>query len=396
MEIKSDKNALAVVIVCYNRPYSTRRLLQSLELASFPKEMQIPLIISVDNSGDEEMYNVANSYIWKYGPKYTIIRETRMGLKNHIFSCADLSTLFRGVIILEDDLFVAPDFYNYSLAALAVYENEDQVAGIALNADEIYGYVGLPNYYWNDGTDAVMVQYTITWGQIFTERMWNKFRKWEQLNRNIDPESFHMPKPIKQYKRAWSKYYNMFLVDNDLFFVHPHLSTTTNFGEAGEHGNGNNMVHARMLLGHKDYKFSPFEESIKYDIYGNRLGLGQYLGVPDEDLCIDFYGEKNNEQQRRYWLTPFRQSLKELRRFALVLEPMEANIIYNIPGKDLFLYDTTITEKAKRTSRFTQHQLSYHFRNIHWKLIRRYYHLLLCDMFKIKVLGIIKKCFKSK
>ena len=150
MEITLDKETLAIVVVCYNRPDSTLRLLKSLESGSYPAGKQIPLIISVDCSGNEHMYQVAREFKWSHGPKYPIIREERLGLKRHIYECGDYSKFFKGVIILEDDLFVAPDFYLYSDAAITAYYDEEKVAGIALYADTMYGYAGLPLYYWYD------------------------------------------------------------------------------------------------------------------------------------------------------------------------------------------------------------------------------------------------------
>ena len=236
-----------------------------------------------------------------------------------------------------------------------------------------------------------MMQSTITSGECFSDRMWARFRSWYDKNQEVDPAPVPMPQAIKNYRRAWSKYFNIYLVQNDLYFVHPHFSTTTNFGEAGEHGDGNNMIHSRMILGHKEYTFRPFSDSIRYDIYGNRMGMGQYLSVPDDELCVDFYGDKDNEQQRRYWLSPFKLPYRQICSFALTMEPMEANIIYNVPGNDLFLYDTSVPNAGDENRKLSQHQLSFHFRNVHWKLVRRYYHLLLKDMFRIKLRKLFKK-----
>ncbi|MGI6313923.1 MAG: hypothetical protein ACOXZI_06360 [Candidatus Cryptobacteroides sp.] len=385
MKIIKDKDTIAIVVVCYNRPDSAKRLLESLANACYPKEKQVPLIISVDCSGNEKMYNLAKNFEWLYGPKYAIIREERLGLKRHIYECGDLSAFFKGVIILEDDLFVAPDFYIYSTTAVESYYNEDKVAGIALYADTMYGYVGLPLYYWYDGSDGFMMQSTITWGECFSDKMWAKFRQWYNANIEVDPSDVIMPNAIKRYKRAWSKYFNIYLVKENLFFVHPHFSTSTNCGEAGVHGDGNNMIHSKMILGHKQYCFKSFDESVKYDIYGNPIGLGKYLHIPEEQLCVDFYGDKQNEQKRRYWLTPFRKPYQIIASYALTMEPMEANIVYNFVGDDLFLYDTSKVVEGKNIDKFTQRQLSFHIRNFNYKLMLRYLGQLIKEMARIKI-----------
>ena len=388
--IKSDKSAIAIVVVCYNRPAAAKRLLDSLNVANYPYD-NVPLIISVDCSGNEEMYELACTFEWKHGPKYPVIHTERLGLKKHICECGDYTHQFKGVIILEDDLFVAEDFYNYTVSAVDAYYNEDKVAGIALYADTMNGYVGLPLYYWYDGSDAFMMQSAITSGECFTDKMWERFRSWFSVNEDVDPEPYFMPRTIKNWRRAWSKYFNIYLVEKDLYFVHPHFSTTTNCGEAGEHGNDINMIHSRMILGSKEWKFKSFADSIKYDIYADFVGLGKYLGLDDKDLCVDFYGDKKNEQKQKYWLSPYVLPYKVIDKFALNLEPMEVNIVYGIKGNDLFLYDTTIPVNVKSTDKLTLHQFTYHFKNVDYRKVIRYIRLLVGEMAKIKLSRMFKK-----
>ena len=51
-------------------------------------------------------------------------------------------------------VFVAPDFYRYTQDAVRAYDNNETVAGIALYRNDVNGYVGLPFYPFNDGSDA--------------------------------------------------------------------------------------------------------------------------------------------------------------------------------------------------------------------------------------------------
>ena len=384
LQIKSDKSVIAIVVVCYNRPVAAKRLMDSLNSANYPHK-NVPLIISVDCSENEEMYNIARNFEWQHGPKYPIIHSERLGLKKHIYECGDYTKLFKGVIILEDDLFVSQDFYNYTTAAVDAYYNEDKVAGIALYAETMNGYVGLPIYYWYDGSDAFMMQATITSGECFTDKMWERFRTWYNVNQDIDPEPYYMPDIIKKWHRAWSKYFNIYLVEKDLYFVHPHFSTTTNCGEAGEHGGQINTIHSHMILGTKDWNFKTFEDSVKYDIYADYLGLGKHLGLDDKDLCVDFYGNKGNQLKQRYWLSPYVLPYKVIDQFALNIEPMEANVVYGIKGDDLFLYDTFVPVHIQPSNELTLHQLNYHFKTVDYRKVIRYIRLLVTTMAKRKL-----------
>ena len=79
IESSENKHKVAIVVVGYDRLLSIKRLLSSLENAEYPSD-DVPLVISIDASGNQELYDYAESYKWAHGDKYTIIRKERMGL----------------------------------------------------------------------------------------------------------------------------------------------------------------------------------------------------------------------------------------------------------------------------------------------------------------------------
>jgi hypothetical protein len=82
---------------------------------------------------------------------------------------------------------------------------------------------------------------------------------------------------------------------------------------------------------------------VKYDAFFEAKFLAQYLGVDDDDLCVDFHNEKLNRLGKRYWLTTSSQPYGVVCSFALQLKPYELNVIQNREGYQLFLYDTSIS-----------------------------------------------------
>lgn len=390
--IIEDKNTIAIVVVCYDRLESTKKLLDSIQQADYPQN-NVPLIISIDCSGNQELYSYAQDFPWSKGPKYVIIHQERMGLKKHIYFCGDMSQYFKGVIILEDDLWVSKSFYNYSNAALNKYYGEERVAGIALYAETIYGYTGIPMCYYHDGSDGVMIQSTITSGECFSDLMWSRFRQWLAHNQDYDVQPLEMPEPMKRYKRAWSKYFNIYMLVENLYFLHPYVSTSTNCGEPGEHSKVLlNTIHSVVLFGKKDFVFNEFDDCIKYDMFYNYMGLGRFLGVPDDDLCVDFYGDKMNSKKRRYWLSPFQLSYQIVNSFGLVLEPIEANIIVNMQGNQLFLYDTTRPRNVRTITKYSDTYLQFFMRNFNPNLIIRLAKVYL----KNKIVNRIKRYLPIK
>ena len=58
------RGSIALVVVGYNRPRSMRRILDSLNRAKYDYT-EIPLMISIDNSGDDSVRKEAESFQWK-------------------------------------------------------------------------------------------------------------------------------------------------------------------------------------------------------------------------------------------------------------------------------------------------------------------------------------------
>ena len=133
-----------ICVVAFDRPNSLQRLLNSLLKSKNISDTK--LIISIDNKAPEN-YNIveiAKSFSWPFGEMEIIYQEQRLGLKEHILKCGDLSKIYGSVIILEDDLYVSPFFYNYSCQALNYYDNDSNIAGISLYSQPYEEITELP------------------------------------------------------------------------------------------------------------------------------------------------------------------------------------------------------------------------------------------------------------
>ena len=92
--IKEDKSKVAIVVVGYNRLHGLKRLLENLNSCNYP-DYDVPLIISIDASGNEEVYNLAKKFNWNHGTKYVNIERERLGLKKHILQCGSLTRFLK-------------------------------------------------------------------------------------------------------------------------------------------------------------------------------------------------------------------------------------------------------------------------------------------------------------
>ena len=346
IDITENRSRIAIVVVGYNRLKSIKRLLESLLNADY-SNFNVPLIISVDCSGDEPLYEYVRTFSWPYGDKYLNIQQERLGLKNHIYQCGDLTRFFKAVILLEDDLFVSPYFYSYTEKVVSYYGDNPQIAEISLYKNETNGYVGLPIDIMQTGDDVFLMQDVSTWGQCWTKVMWDGFKEWRDSHSEEDVLVVEMPQQIKNWTRAWSKYYNAYVVATGKYVLYPNCSLTTNFSDAGEHGDDNNsLVQVNLLQRDFEYRLDSVDELVKYDIYGNNELIYEWLGLKKEEVKLDLYGMLDADKSKHYILSTKTLPFKKVRSFALNMRPIELNIKYSILGEGITLYDTTTVVKA--------------------------------------------------
>jgi hypothetical protein len=234
-------------------------LLDSIARAHFPHN-GITLIISVDGPGNEGVETVAKNFCWNYGDKRIIVQKEHLGLKRHIFSCSAFVDEFEHAIILEDDLIVSPYFYEYALSAGSFYKDESRLAGISLYNYQISEFSNQPFMPIDDGSDCYFLQLPSSWGQLFNKDQWNKFISWLAVHKSI--EGANIPQPVKSWGiHSWKKHFIHYLIDQDLYFVYPRLSLTTNFEEIGVHAETNGKFQSNMQQAMRSYHFLKFEES---------------------------------------------------------------------------------------------------------------------------------------
>ena len=372
IESSENKHKVAIVVVGYDRLLSIKRLLSSLEKAVYPSD-DVPLVISIDASGNQELYDYAESYKWFHGDKYTIIRKERMGLKNHIFACGDLTQYFEAIILLEDDLYVSPYFYEYVLSTVDYYSHEPAAACIGLYSYTSNIYAALPFMPFQTEYDVYGIQATITWGECWNRRMWHDFKEWLNHNDEIDWKALDIPDNVKNFKRAWSKFFTAYLSVTDRYVIAPYKSYTTNFSEAGEHRNSqDSCVQVPYVRRREELKYGPIDKIVKYDSFFNPVGMDAYLSLPKEDLFVDLYSLRPNNRNCRYLLTTDILPYKCLRSFALVEKPIEANIVDNIPGVGIYLYD--LSERDTKGSRDinTLQSIEYRLQMFRPQLLKKY------------------------
>lgn len=159
-----------ILLFVYNRPAHTRRCIESLSRNSLAVESE--LFIYADGAKDrtvadevEEVRQYIRSV--KGFKKVTFIeRNENWGLaKNIIDGVSTQVKKYGKVIVLEDDLVVAPHFLRFMNDALEIYQDEPKVGHI--QACDFTQDASLP--------DTFLIKWTGSWGWATWERAWKHF-----------------------------------------------------------------------------------------------------------------------------------------------------------------------------------------------------------------------------
>lgn len=355
-------NKFGIVVIGYNRIDSMQRLMNSLFDAYYPDN--VDLIISIDNSGIDTVEKYAEAIKWPYGKKIIKTFPERIGLKNHVLTCGNYINEygFDAIIVLEDDLFVAPDFFNFSKQAVEKYQTNNDVAGISLythswniNADRPF----TPIY---KGYDIFCIQYPQSWGQVWMKEQWNEFYRWyeKKMFEQLDLE--RVPDNVLGWpETSWLKYHVEYCIDKEKYFVYPYHSMTTNFADAGIHyAFRTNKMQISLNQGMKRTYIFPnsLEDTSVYDAYYENKQLENLLEIEEGKLEVDFFGmKKRYSSSCKYLLTTKKKKYKVVKKFGLQMRPWELNVIYSVPGDEIYLYDIELTDSMPDTK---------HSSLIHW------------------------------
>ncbi|MCK4919700.1 MAG: glycosyltransferase family 2 protein [Bacteroidales bacterium] len=326
-----------IVVVAFNRPNSLSRLLENLNTANYSQYTNVDVIISIDGGANTNVLKIAEEFQWNFGTKEIIYCKTNIGLKKHILQCGDLTRKFDSIILLEDDLVVSPEFYNYVTSALEFYKNEDYVAGIALYSYQYAETSFLPFQPIKDGFDNYFMQVPCSWGQAWTQKQWNKFRDVDEKELEIN-ENDRIPVVVKEWSQnSWKKIFFKYLVLSSRFFVYPYDSFSSNYADTGTNASENNNFYQVRLVHsiNRDFNFSTINQTISlYDQYFEFIITSKtkhlFPDGFDEKTIIDTFGTKQLEIFKGKKVLSTKPCNNPEISFSTSLLPIINNVIYKV------------------------------------------------------------------
>lgn len=335
-----------IVAVGYNRPKKMKRLLESIGRAHFTCD-DVHLVISIDESDlSDEVEAVAKEFNWEHGTKEIRRFPERQGLRKHIVQCGDYSEQYGAVIILEDDLVVAEDFYTYTCAAHEKYSDNEAVCGVSLyafNRNQFTGQFFTPVQ--KNSYDAYLGGMVVTWGQSWTASQWKQFKEWYFAHEDKLPETNNLiPDEISGWTRSWGRYFVSYMAQTEKFYVYPYVARSTCFADFGEHSVNKiavTCVQVPLMTGIvSSYNFGEIDNLIKYDSFYERI-LSEDIkinGISGDEICMDLNCMKKSSNGCKYIISNEELPYEKITSFGMALKPIEMNILQNLPGNEIFMY----------------------------------------------------------
>lgn len=344
---KTIMESIAVVIPCYKRIGTLKELVDSLRRAYYGND-KVSLVFSIDYSGSDAVKRYAESVDWPFGTKKTICHSKNIGLRANILSCGDLTSNYDAVIVIEDDLEVAPSFYQFAKQAAEFYDNDDRIGGISIYQYYYEELTRNPFYPIYEGYDGHFVQWASSWGQLWTKNQWSRFRDWYSDDKDIS--RVNIPQQVINWKRSWKKYYIAYLVETDRYFIFPYQSYIYNGNKAGgEHTitTYRSLVSAPLNTHIKQtFSFQKLDNTIyHYDAYFQMKIDPLLIDGKEYDAELDLFGVKPRFE-KDYVITS-RPCHQIVYSFAADMIPLELNILQQRNGSFFFLVRSTDIKDMK-------------------------------------------------
>ena len=353
-----------IVAIGYNRVDSMRRLLMALQQCEYGDD-KVTLIISLDKWDSNEVVDCANEIQWTQGPKVVKTFSERQGLRKHILKCGGYMEEYDldAIAVFEDDIVPSVDFYQFMRQAVPVYANEERIAGIGLYSFQWHPIANKPFCPIQGKSSVYLSQFAVSWGQIWLRNQWKCFTDWLA---NVDDktiESLDIPEQVKSWKNSWLKFHIGYCNAKNKYFVYPYRSLATCFAEQGAHTDLQ-LNHYQVPIVEEvgtEYQFYNVDDiEIRYDTFFESLYLQKELLKKGYDVCVDLYGLKGKSTEKEFWLTEEFKPLKLVKSYGLLLKPHEKNILDNIVGEEIFLYQNKLVDSDVE-EKFSVNKFLYYF-----------------------------------
>lgn len=266
-----------ILLFVYNRPEHVKRTLAALEQNILAKESELFIYSDAARSPQDEasvakVRKIIRTALPFFKQVNIIERETNWGLARSIIDGVTTQiNRYERVIVLEDDLIVAPYFLKFMNDALDTYQHEEKVGHI--QACDFTQDASLP--------DTFLIKWTGSWGWATWKRAWKYFNPdgkalLEELQRRKLTYTFDfngkygytrmLRRQTEGKNNSWAIRWNASLFLNDILSLNVGKSLVQNegFDGSGTNCGGGNLYASRLWMNPiQVHRISPATENLQ-------------------------------------------------------------------------------------------------------------------------------------
>ncbi|KAJ1306785.1 hypothetical protein OPQ81_007771 [Rhizoctonia solani] len=256
-----DEPAIELAVITHDRPWSLRRLLNSVKQAHYFGDA-VNMVINLEQTSDEETRQIAEEFTMGttsghvsvrhrivYAGLMTAVVESWYPHGNHSYG-----------VMLEDDVELSPLFYAWIKFCVLRYrygapaKDASQLYGISLyqpkvtelhtqgrrpfNARDMFAMANIEHPH-----TPYLSQVPCSWGAVYFPEHWREFKRYLslRLSEHIIPATDIIVPNLRsnRWSRSWKKFFNEMVYLRGYVSLYPNyeyfVSLSTNHLEAGEH-----------------------------------------------------------------------------------------------------------------------------------------------------------------
>ncbi|PJF20060.1 hypothetical protein PSACC_00117 [Paramicrosporidium saccamoebae] len=254
-----ERYSFRVVVFAWRRRASLKRLVNSLQKSAY-FGFKVNLEFHLDGEASERVLEYVSQVDWQHGTIRTIMESWEARSDDEF------------AFFFEDDIEVAPRFFEYSVIALEKYilpggqlANQtvltERFFGISLVTPR-YNEIAMKPVDWIPSQEIGMeesqflFQLPSSWGALLIPWFWRQFLQFYRWRRDKDGSDLKQSIPdsaVRYWRRSWKKFLIEFMYMRGLYMLYPALerqiSFSTHHREPGEHTKGRPEEHLVDELG---------------------------------------------------------------------------------------------------------------------------------------------------
>lgn len=166
----TDQHPPPIAVIAYNRPQFLSICLDALDRSMQFCGKKLPITIFIDAPKNEKAKEAVLQTIEvakQRAGATLVVRETNQGFANISNAISEMCHNYGKVIVVEDDIIVAPDFLSFMIQGLEKYQY----------AENVYMLSGFMYFEAQPKSPETFFHpYAFAWGFAIWERAWNHFR----------------------------------------------------------------------------------------------------------------------------------------------------------------------------------------------------------------------------